>query len=300
MKNENKSKIMLILAMTIWGTIGIFRRYIPLSSGIIAFVRGCIGTIFLILTVIISRKKISITSIKNNLVLLIVSGALIAINWILLFESYKYTSVATATICYYMEPVFVMLASPLFLGEKLSVKKVICIIVSLGGMVLVSGVTEMKEFKFSEIKGVLLGLGAAVLYASVVIVNKKIRDINAYDKTIMQLGTATITVIPYILIAESIESVKLEPLGIIMLVLMGVLHTGVAYALYFGSMGNVKAQTIALFSYIDPVVAIILSAVILREKMDIFKICGAVLVLGATLVSELPLFEERQNKKSGN
>lgn len=293
MKLENKSKIMLILAMTIWGTLGIFRRYIPLSSGIIAFVRGCIGTIFLILTVIISRKKISFAAIKKNLIMLIVSGALIAINWILLFEAYKYTSVATATICYYMEPVFVMMASPFMLGEKLSIKKVICIIASLGGMVLVSGVTGMTEFSFGEIKGVLLGLGAAVIYATVVLINKKIRDINAYDKTIMQLGVATITVIPYVLLAENIGAVKLETIGIVMLVLMGVLHTGVAYALYFGSMDNVKAQTIALFSYIDPVVAIILSAVILREKIGIPEICGAVLVLGATLVSELPIFERK-------
>lgn len=299
MKQEDKSKITLILAMTIWGTIGIFRKYIPLSSGIIAFVRGCIGTIFLILAVLISRKKISFAAIKKNLILLIFSGALIAINWILLFEAYKYTSVATATICYYMEPVFVMLASPLFLGEKLSAKKVVCIIASLGGMILVSGVTGMTEISFGEIRGVLLGLGAAVIYASVVLINKKIKDINAYDKTIMQLGTATVTVIPYVVLTENIVTVKLEFVGIIMLVLMGILHTGVAYALYFGSMGNVKAQTIALFSYIDPVVAIILSAVILREKIGTAEICGAVLVLGATLVSEMPLFEKRQNKKSG-
>lgn len=293
MKQENKSKIMLILAMTIWGTIGIFRRYIPMSSGMIAFTRGCIGTLFLVLVILITRKKISFEAIKKNLILLIVSGALMAINWILLFEAYKYTSVATATVCYYMEPVFVMLASPLFLREKLSVKKVICIIVSLGGMVLVSGITGMEEFKFGEIKGVLLGLGAAILYASVVIINKKIKDISAYDKTIVQLGTSVVTVVPYMLLAENISAVKFEPVSIIMLVLVGVLHTGVAYTLYFGSMGNVKAQTIALFSYIDPVVAIILSALILREKIGILEICGSILVLGATLVSEMPLFEKK-------
>lgn len=293
MKQENKSKIMLILAMTIWGTIGIFRRYIPMSSGMIAFTRGCIGTLFLVLVILITRKKISFEAIKKNLILLIVSGALMAINWILLFEAYKYTSVATATVCYYMEPVFVMLASPLFLREKLSVKKVICIIVSLGGMVLVSGITGMGEFKFGEIKGVLLGLGAAILYASVVIINKKIKDIGAYDKTIVQLGTSVVTVVPYMLLAENISAVKFEPVSIIMLVLVGVLHTGVAYTLYFGSMGNVNAQTIALFSYIDPVVAIILSALILREKIGILEICGSILVLGATLVSEMPLFEKK-------
>lgn len=293
MKQENKSKILLILSITIWGTIGIFRRNIPLSSGIIAFARGCIGTLFLMAVILVTRKKISFEAIKKNLILLIVSGALMAINWILLFEAYKYTSVATATICYYMEPVFVMLAAPFFLGEKLTVKKVVCIIISLGGMVLVSGVTGMKEFELGEIKGILLGLGAAVLYATVVIINKKIKDIGAYDKTIVQLGISAITVVPYVLLAENINSVVFEPVSIVMLVLVGVLHTGVAYVLYFGSMGNVKAQTIALFSYIDPVVAIILSALILREKMGIPEICGAVLVLGATMISEFPLIEKK-------
>ncbi len=295
MKQENKSKILIIIAMTIWGTIGIFRRYIPMSSGIIAFTRGCIGTVFLVAVMFLTRKKISFQAIRNNLILLIISGAVMAVNWIMLFESYKYTSVATATICYYMEPVFVMLASPFLLGEKLSLKKVICIIVSLGGVVLVSGVTGMTEFSFGEIKGVLLGLGAAVLYAAVVIINKKLKNISAYDKTIVQLLVSTVTVVPYILMVENFTPVKIEPLGIVMLILVGVLHTGVAYTLYFGSMENVKAQTIALFSYIDPVVAIILSAVILKEKIGIPEICGAVLVLGSTLVSELPIFEKKKN-----
>ena len=292
MKQENKSKIMLILAMSIWGTIGIFRRYIPMPSGMIAFTRGLIGTLFLLMVILIGRKKISFKAIKDNLVLLILSGALMAVNWILLFESYKYTTVATATVCYYMEPVFVMMVSPIFLKEKLSVKKVICILVSLGGMVFVSGLFKMKSFNAGDFKGVLLGLGAAVLYASVVILNKKIRDIGPYDKTIMQLGTSIFIILPYMLIAEDIN-VVFEPVGVIMMLLVGILHTGVAYTLYFGSMDNVKAQTIALFSYIDPVVAIILSALILHEQLSVMEVIGAVMVLGATLVSELPILEKR-------
>ena len=293
MKQENKSKIMIILAMTIWGTIGIFRRYIPMSSGTIAFTRGLIGTIFLLLVILIGRKKISFKAIKENLILLILSGTLIAVNWILLFEAYKYTSVATATVCYYMEPVFVMMISPIFLKEKLSVKKVICILVSLGGMALVSGLFKTTDFNVGDFKGVLLGLGAAALYASVVILNKKIKNIGPYDKTIVQLGTSIFVVLPYMLLAEDMN-VAFEPIGVVMILLVGILHTGVAYTLYFGSMDNVKAQTIALFSYIDPVVAIILSAVILREKLGVMEIAGATMVLGATLISELPLFEKKK------
>lgn len=288
MKNENKAKLLIIISMVIWGTIGIFRRYIPLSSGIIAFTRGLIGTIFLVLTVVVTRKKISFSDIKKNVFLLCLSGALIGANWILLFEAYNYTSVATATLCYYMEPIFVMLVSPIFLKEKLSFKKVLCILIALLGMVCVSGVIGMETFKLSEIRGVLLGLGAAALYASVVIINKKMKSIGAYEKTTTQLLTATIVILPYVLIVENIGTItNLKPIAIVMLILVGVLHTGVAYVLYFGSFSGVKAQTVALFSYIDPIVAIILSAIILKESMGVIEIVGAVLVLGATLVSEI-------------
>ena len=196
MKNENKSKILIIIAMAIWGTIGIFRRYIPLSSGMIALARGVMGCAFLGAVMAITKKKFEWKNIKENLIILLVSGAVMGVNWILLFEAYEYTSVATATLCYYMEPVFVMLVSPIFLKEKLSIKKVLCILISLVGMVLVSGILKTTEFKVSEFTGVFLGLGAAVLYATVVILNKKLKPIAAYDKTIMQLLSASIVYNP--------------------------------------------------------------------------------------------------------
>lgn len=296
MKSENKSKILIIIAMTIWGTIGIFRKYIPLPSGMIALARGVLGCAFLFLVMVLTKKKLEWKNIKENLVLLLLSGALMGVNWILLFEAYEYTSVATATLCYYMEPVFVMLVSPIFLKEKLSVKKAICIIVSLLGMVLVSGVTNMTEFQISELKGVFLGLGAAALYASVVIINKKLKPIEVYDKTITQLLSASIVILPYVLLVENFNDISLEPINIVMLILVGLIHTGIAYTLYFGSMSNVKAQTVAIFSYIDPVVAIILSALILREKLGIPEIIGAVLILGSTLVCEVNFTKRKNNE----
>lgn len=287
MKKENQSKLLIIIAMTIWGTIGIFRKYIPLPSGMIALTRGILGSLFLVLVMVFTRKKLSWKDIKDNLIMLLISGALMGANWILLFEAYQYTSVATATLCYYMEPVFVMLVSPIFLKEKLSVKKIICIVTALFGMALVSGIFDMESFHVSELKGVFLGLGAAALYASVVILNKKLKPIGAYDKTITQLLSATIVILPYVLLVENINNISLEPINILMLALVGIIHTGIAYTLYFGSMSNVKAQTVAIFGYIDPVVAIILSALILRERMGMLEIIGAVLILGATLVCEI-------------
>jgi len=286
--NSKKSLIMLISAMFIWGTIGIFRKYIPLPSSTLAFVRGFIGTIFLILLILVKREKIQWSAVKANLFMLIASGAFIGFNWILLFESYRYTSVATATLCYYMAPIIVILASPFALKEKLTVKKLICVAVALSGMVLVSGVIGVEFTGAGEFKGIFFGLGAALFYATVMLMNQKIRNIPAYDKTIMQLASAAIVVLPYTLLTEDLTGITYTPFIILMILILGIVHTGIAYALYFGSMDNLKAQTIALFSYIDPITAIILSATLLREGMGAMEAVGAVLVLGATIVSELP------------
>ena len=288
MEKETNAKASLILAMVIFGTIGIFRKYIPLPSGIVACARGILGVAFLLVFIKIKKIKMDREAIKKHLWILLVSGGFIGLNWVLLFESYRYTSVAVATLCYYMAPIFVMMVSPFLLKEKLTVKKVLCVIVALIGMVFVSGVLDGGISDVSEMKGILFGLGAAALYATVIMMNQKLREVPTYDKTIMQLGAAAVVLIPYILFVEDLSAVVLTPLIVFMLIIVGVVHTGIAYALYFGSMNGLKAQTVALFSYIDPIVAIILSAMFLKEPMTIYSAIGAVLVLGATMISELP------------
>lgn len=288
MGKETNAKVSLILAMVIFGTIGIFRKYIPLSSGLVACVRGILGVTFLLAFIKIKKIRMDREAIKEHLMILLISGGFIGLNWVLLFESYRYTSVAVATLCYYMAPIFVMIVSPFLLKEKLTVKKAVCVIVALIGMIFVSGVLDGGISDVSELKGILFGLGAAALYASVVMMNQKLRKVPTYDKTIMQLGAAAVVLIPYILLVEDLGAVMLTPLITIMLMIVGVVHTGIAYALYFGSMNDLKAQTVALFSYIDPIVAIILSALFLKEPMTLYSAIGAVLVLGATMISELP------------
>lgn len=284
----HRARISMILSMFIFGTIGIFRRYIPLSSGLLAMTRGVIGALFLLLLVTAKRQKLDRSAIRDNLRLLILSGALIGFNWILLFEAYRYTTVATATLCYYLAPTFVMLASPMVLRERLTPRKLCCVAVSLAGMVLVSGVVDTGFSGGAEFRGVLFGLGAAALYASVILMNKRLGPIPAYDKTILQLASAAVVLMPYVLFAEKGGITGVTPFVVIMILVVGIVHTGTAYALYFGSMTSLKAQTVAIFSYIDPVVAVILSALFLKEAMTVSGVIGAVLILGAALWSEVP------------
>ena len=96
--------------------------------------------------------------------------------------------------------------------------------------------------------------------------NKKITDISAYDKTIVQLVCAATVLVPYVLLTGELAVAEWSGIGFVLVLVVGILHTGVTYALYFGSMAHLKAQTVAIFSYIDPIVAILLSAVLLQER----------------------------------
>ena len=280
--------LQLSLSMFIFGTIGIFVRYIPFPSSVIALARGAIGMLFLVMVVLISKQQISKEAIKRNLLPLCLSGTFIGINWILLFEAYRYTTVAIATLCYYLAPVFVILVSPIVLKEKLTAKKLICVGIALTGMVFVSGVLESGLPSMEEGKGILFGIAAALFYASVVLCNKHIHDIASYDMTIMQLGIATAVLFPYTLLTESIGDLTITTSALLMLLFVGIVHTGVAYALYFSSMQGLSSDTIAIFSYVDPIVAIVLSALLLHEPMGLFGVIGAVLILGSTFISSLP------------
>lgn len=278
-------KLKILTSMAVFGTVGIFVRFIPMASAAIAFCRGVLGCAFLLILMVLTGKKPNLGDIKRNGWILAISGAAIGINWILLFEAYRYTTVAIATICYYLAPAFLTLASPL-IGEKLSVKKLACIGVALVGMVFVSGVLQTNHT--GSFLGVVLGVGAAVFYASVILLNKKLSPIDAYDKTLCQLGAASLVVVPYILIVGGISFSDMTTFSWIMLSVLGIVHTGIAYALYFGGIRDVNAQTAAILSYLDPVLSILLSAWILRERLDVFSVIGAVLILGSALYSELP------------
>ena len=285
------AKIKIITAMVTFGTIGVFVRYIPLPSSIIALVRGVLATIFLLAVMAAVKRRPDGTAIRRNLALLVISGGLIGFNWILLFEAYNYTSVAVATLCYYLAPVFVIIASPFVLGEKLTLRKTLCVAAALAGMVLVSGVIQnyvsVGNIEDLSLTGVILGIGAGALYATIILMNKKLKDISSYDTTVVQLAAASIILVPYCLLTVDVGLLAVTPVSVVLMCIVGIVHTGIAYVLYFGSIKELPAQTVAIFSYIDPILAILLSALLLKENMDMLSILGALLILGSTFVSEM-------------
>ena len=282
----------LITSMIIFGTIGIAVVNLEMPRGFIAMVRGFIGAMSLFLLMLLLRRRPDIKSISKNIIYLLISGAFIGVNWILLFESYSYTTVSVATLAYYMAPVFTMLISAVVLRERLTLKSVICIAVALLGMLLVSGVLDGNVGE-RAVTGILLALGAALLYASVTILNKKMTGISSYDTSIVQLSAAFITILPYTFLCEDVAGIKWSSQSVLLLLLLGLVHTGAAYALFFSSVKELPGHTVALFSYTDPCISVILSILFLGDKPTPSLIIGAVLIIGALAASEIKISRQK-------
>ena len=277
------TKAKMILSMLIFGSIGIFVELVGLPSAVIALLRSAIGAAVIALVMLLGKKKLDRAAIRRNLRFLLPAGAALGFNWILLFEAYRYTSVAVATLCYYMAPVFVILLSPLLLKEKLSKTKLLCVAAALAGTALISGASAGS----GETRGVVYGLCAALLYCAIVLLNRGVRDLPALETTLCQLAVSALVMLPYVLLTQRGAALDFSLRTVLLVLVLGVVHTGLAYLLFFGAAAKLPAQTTAILSYIDPVTAIVLSAWLLRQPMSVPQVCGAVLILGSTLAGEL-------------
>lgn len=285
MKSKNRFKI--IVAMLIWSTLGVFVKGIELSSLEIALFRAIIGSIFLILLGFITKQEFDKEVLKKNLSILIFSGVALGINWILLFESYKNTTISNATLSYYMAPIIIVILCAVILKEKITYKKILCIVAAMVGLFLIlkNGNTVNLQ-GYNHMKGIIFGLSAAMFYALVVVLNKFIKDLSGFKATIIQLLVSSMVILPITLLTVTLEIRTVSIKSFILLAIVGILHTGIAYFLYFSSIKNIEGQSIAILSYIDPIFALTISWVLLGESMNIIQICGGLLILFSAYLSE--------------
>lgn len=281
-----KSKLYVIIAMLTFGSISIFVRNIGLPSSVTSLLRAIIASIFLIVYSIFTKKSISSSKIKDNFWPLLIAGAAMGFNWIFLFEAYKYTTVSNATLAYYFEPTIVMLLSPIVLKEKLTSRKLISIVISVIGLFMIVNTNVETNGLYNHSLGIIYGLIAAALYATVILTNKFFKNLSGLESTLIQLVIAAIVLTPYVLITESLTPGMFK-LGYLPYILtIGIVHTGIAYLLYFTGMQGLKGQTIAMLSYIDPVTAVIISATFLQEGITPIQIGGGVLILASSYLSQ--------------
>ena len=281
---KTKAYIKIIVSMLIWGTLGIFTRQTGISSGEIVLYRVIIGGLSLLLVYLFSRKHSTGRMLRKAAPLLLISGICMGFNWLFLFEAYKHTTVSIATVAYYCAPVIVMLMTPLLFKEKIAPLRVLGIISALVGLVLIVGTVSGTK---SDLKGFLLGLAAAALYSTVTMCNKFAKGISHIEITLIQLLGAFIVMLPYCLVTGGgVLHIPVTVNGIVSMLTLGIVHTGVALFLYFSSLQGLSAQSAALCSYIDPGSALIFSAIFLGDRMSATQIVAAVLILGGALFGE--------------
>ena len=285
MKKIINPRMMLIASMTIFGTLGLFVRNIPVSSGELALYRAVLATLLIGIFLLVTKQKIPFSNIKKEVPLLLASGIAMGINWILLFEAYKYTTVSIATLSYYFAPVIVTVVCPILFKEKLTGKQIICFVMSTAGLVLITGIGDVGGS--SGFIGILFGLGAAVFYTTVILLNKFIKNVEGIHRTFLQFLAAIIVLAPYVILSSGVTLGNLNSVGWVNLLIVGLIHTGISYCLYFPSLKELPGQKAAILSYIDPLVAVLISVTILGETMNVWQVVGGILILGFTLWNEL-------------
>lgn len=280
-----KPKLRLALSMAIFGTIPLFVRSIPISSSMLALCRAVAAAVFLLVVRAVSGNPVRFKSMGRDAVPLFFSGAAMGFNWILLFEAYKYTTVSSATLSYYFAPVIVTVVSALLFREKLTAKQIVCFVGSTLGLVLVIGLNNLTGG--ASMKGVFFGLGAAVLYASVILLNKRIKSIGGLDRTVLQFVAAAVVLAPYILLTEGFSFAGMAAPGWLNLAAVCLIHTGLAYVAYFTALPHVRGQEASILSYIDPLLACVISFTILGEPTAPLQLFGGAMILGFTLLNEV-------------
>ena len=292
MKKENTAKILMAVAMFIFGTLAPFVRRIGMQSGELALYRAMLAAVLVGGFLLLTRQKLPLRDIKKELILLILSGAAMGFNWILLFEAYKYTTVSVATLSYYFAPVIVMMACPIFFREKMGARQILSFVMSTAGLVLITGTAGGGS---SDLLGIAFGLGAAVLYATVMLLNKFIKGVAGLHRTFVQFLAAIVVLAPYVALTSGFNVGNLDGQGVGTLLIVGLVHTGITYCMYFSALKELPGQEVAILSYMDPLVAVLVSVIWLDETMTLPQIVGGLLILGFTLWSELP---SRKSKKS--
>ena len=286
MKRILDPKLMLIVSMAVFGTIGLFVRSISVTSGELALYRAILAAFLIACYLFATKQRIPFAEIKKELPLLLFSGIAMAFNWILLFQAYKYTTVSVATLSYYFAPVLVTLACPILFKEKMGAKQWICFAMSTLGIVLITGIGDLSTGN-NHFVGILFGLGAACLYATVILLNKFIKTVGGIHRTFLQFIAAIIVLIPYVALTSGVTLGGMNATGWLCLLFVGFVHTGITYCMYFSSLQELPGQKAAILSYIDPLVAVLTSVLILGESMTAMQLIGGALILGFTLWNEI-------------
>ena len=272
---------MYILAMLIFGTNGLLVAHLSLESSQIVLVRTLVGGLLLTALVLL-RGGFDRAAVRAERRDLLLGGVALGLNWVALFTAYRLLNVSLATLIYYAGPMLVLLFSPLLFGEKLTPQKIAAVIIVAAGLFCITGSITSSGM---SMKGLIAAVLSALFYASLIVFNKRIVKTGGMQTAALELDVAFAVVLIYVLLTAGLpHPVKAD---IPYILLIGLVNTGLAYLLYFSGLQKLPGQSVALISYVDPVSALVFSALLLHESMTPLQILGAVLVIGGALLGEL-------------
>jgi len=277
------NRIKLVLVMLIWGSLGVFTRSIPLSALSLAFLRALIA--LPVLYAVMKMKKSD--RVKWPLLVpYIISGILLGFGWLTLFYGFKHTGISSAVMIYNMCPVYVMIFAPLVLKETISKMQIAVIFVSFLGLFLIVGQNISEGCSYM---GLALSAVSGMLYATIVLINRSIKvRVDNQRATFVQILTAMIVLLPFVLVNGEISSVlRLDSMAVAYTILLGILHTGAAYTMFFSLYSQMKSVEIVSYSYLEPLFGILFSVIFIGETLTLPQIIGGILILGSTYIGEI-------------
>ena len=270
-----------ILAMLIFGTNGYLVAHLSLQGSQIVLVRTLVGGL-LLTAIVLLRGGFDREAVRAEWRDLLFGGVALGLNWVALFTAYRLLNVSLATLIYYAGPMLVLLFSPLLFGESLTPQKIAAVAIVAAGLFCITGSITSAGMSLT---GLLAAVLSALFYASLIIFNKRIVKTGGMQTAALELDVAFVVVLIYVLLTAGIP----HPLkaDIPYLLVLGLVNTGIAYMLYFTGLQKLPGQSVALISYVDPVSALVFSALLLHETMTPLQMLGAVLIIGGALLGEL-------------
>lgn len=279
-----KNYLMFVAAMLIFGSNGVFASMLEMSGAQLVLMRTLIGGAVLLIIILISRSRTPKEVLLREKWRLLFAGVCLGANWALLFEAYNLMNVSLATLTYYTAPVLVLVLAPLVLKERQNSLAYLGMVIVIAGMLLVVG-TDFGQGGVT-VTGLVVGLGSAVFYAMLMLVNKQITGVSGLNLTFIEIVIAAVILLPYVFATSGGVPLPTDARGIFALLFLCTVNTGFACWLYFSSMNRLPAKAVALMGYFDPVSALIFSAVFLDERLSTVQFIGAVLVLAGALVGQ--------------
>ncbi len=275
--------LLVMLAAFLWGTIGIFSKFLQHSGLLpleVAFWRALLGGLCFYLSAHASR---SVLPRGRDLVYTVIFGVC---GVSLFYGSYQLAvrsgGASLAAVLLYTAPVFVALGSWLLWHEKLGLREVLGLALTLSGIGLISFAGGGSGVHVNALS-LAWGLTAGLTYSLYFLYGRAFFGrYNPQALYAVALPVGALMLLPFVQFHHKM------PLAWGNLGIMSVLCTFVAYSLYSAGLQRLNPTRASVIASLEPVVAALLAALIFGERLSALALVGAGLVVGAALLLSLP------------